>query len=87
MAVAPQYRRKGVASELLQAVDADARARNVPLVCLFVESKNTAAISLYMKLGYRLVTYSPQAIAFASAIGLYSGVFRTREYFFMYKYV
>jgi hypothetical protein len=29
------------------------------------------------------VPYSPQAMAFASAIGLYSGPFANREYYFM----
>lgn len=29
--------------------------------------------------------YSPQAVAFASAIGLYSGALASREYYFCYK--
>jgi ribosomal protein S18 acetylase RimI-like enzyme len=49
MAVADPFRRRGVATSLLRAVDEQARQLEVPLVCLFVETKNRSAINLYMK--------------------------------------
>lgn len=87
MAVSPRFRRRGIARSLLNAVDQHAQSQGYSYVCLFVETKNKAAISLYLQAGYRLVPYSSQAIAFASAIGLYNGPFATREYYFMYKNV
>ena len=81
MAVAEPFRRRGVASSLLRAVDEQARAMGVAEVCLFVETTNRSAIRLYLKAGYNLVPYSPQATAFASAIGLSKGPLANRESF------
>jgi len=85
MAVASRFRRRGIARSLLMAVDQHAQSLGYPYVCLYVETKNKPAINLYLQCGYRLVPHSAQATAFASAIGLYSGPFATREYYFMYK--
>lgn len=87
MAVADPFRRRGIAMSLLTAIDEEAKALGITCVCLFVEMKNRAALSLYLKAGYKLVPYSDKASAFAAAIGLYKGPLANREYYFLYKSV
>ncbi|MFZ0395060.1 MAG: N-acetyltransferase [Terracidiphilus sp.] len=45
--VAPAFRRRGIASELLRRAEASARASGAGLIWLHVESTNAAAIRLY----------------------------------------
>jgi len=56
LAVGKQYRRKGVAEDLVLATEALVRNQWGYEECyLFVEKKNTPAIKLYRKLGYKKV--------------------------------
>lgn len=53
LAVAPEMRRRGVASKLLRAVEGHARRRRCGVVRLEVRSTNRATISCYRKHGYK----------------------------------
>ena len=53
VAVAPQYRRRGIASALLGVFDRFARGNRLAFLTLEVRASNAAAIALYEKLGYR----------------------------------
>ncbi len=53
IAVFPQYRRKGVASSLLNKVFAFAKEKRLSFVSLEVRPSNTAAVSLYEKAGFK----------------------------------
>ena len=53
IAVFPQYRRKGVASALLNKVFAFAEEKRLSFVSLEVRPSNTAAVSLYQKTGFK----------------------------------
>lgn len=52
VAVRPDCRRQGVASSLLQALEARGRARNLTFLTLEVRQSNVPARALYEKLGY-----------------------------------
>ena len=52
VAVSPTYRRRGVATELLKAVEEYALTQNVQSVTLEVRESNTPAIKLYESLQY-----------------------------------
>lgn len=53
----PYYRRMGLASKLLKEVYADITKNSNKGVYLFVKYDNHAAISLYKKLGFRIIKY------------------------------
>lgn len=53
LAVHPEYRRRGVASALLNALDQLARERRLSFLTLEVRSSNAAARALYVKHGYQ----------------------------------
>ena len=53
IAVFPQYRRKGVASALLNKVFAFAKEKRLSFASLEVRPSNTAAVSLYEKTGFK----------------------------------
>ncbi len=50
--VAPEWRRRGVASELLEALLAEAKSRGAKAATLEVRKSNAAAIALYEKKGF-----------------------------------
>ena len=52
VAVRPDCRRQGVASSLLQALEARGRARNLTFLTLEARQSNAPARALYEKLGY-----------------------------------
>lgn len=54
IAVAEAYRRKGIASHLLENVLTDAKIKGITAVTLEVSSKNAAAICFYEKYGFEL---------------------------------
>ncbi|WP_287128040.1 GNAT family N-acetyltransferase [Candidatus Cyanaurora vandensis] len=54
LAVTPAWRRQGVASSLLQEVEAIARSLCHPRLYLHVMADNIAAVQLYQRSGYRL---------------------------------
>jgi ribosomal protein S18 acetylase RimI-like enzyme len=54
-AVAPAYRRHGIAGKLLQAAEAQARAWDKTLASAFVAHGNAASLGLLRKYGYREV--------------------------------
>jgi ribosomal-protein-alanine acetyltransferase len=53
LVVAAAYRRRGLASELLQALVANARERKLDRILLEVRESNQAARALYVKLGFQ----------------------------------
>jgi ribosomal protein S18 acetylase RimI-like enzyme len=85
MMVSEAFRRQGVAASLLRAIDTHASQNQINYICLYVEGSNESALKLYENSGFNLVAFSPQAEAFASAIGLYKGPFSARQYSFAYK--
>ena len=70
VAVRPDCRRQGVASSLLQALEARGRARNLTFLTLEVRQSNAPARALYEKLGYlqaglrRLIGICPTHLIF-----------------------
>jgi ribosomal protein S18 acetylase RimI-like enzyme len=52
LAVAPKYRRKGVAQELIAAAEEALRKKGARIVCAHVEDYNVASLSLFKKYGY-----------------------------------
>lgn len=59
IAVAPAYRRQGLATRLLQHVLADAVARGVTRATLEVRASNQAALKLYERLGFSVTATRP----------------------------
>jgi ribosomal-protein-alanine acetyltransferase len=53
--VAPAYRRKGVAQNLLHEIETTLRGRGIKECRLEVRENNAAALNLYQKLGYTKV--------------------------------
>jgi len=53
IAVAPGARRRGLGTQMMQAVDAICRDRGVSTIRLEVSTRNLGAIELYRRLGYR----------------------------------
>ena len=52
VAVAEDCRRRGVGKELMNAIEAAAKARSLEQISLEVASRNTAAVELYKKVGF-----------------------------------
>ena len=52
IAVAPEFRRKGIAKELIARLESWAKARSAIAMMLEVDISNTEAIELYKNLGY-----------------------------------
>lgn len=59
IAVAPAYRRQGLATRLLQHVLAEAAARGVTRATLEVRASNQAALKLYERLGFSVTATRP----------------------------
>ena len=59
IAVAPALRRSGVASALLDAVEAEAKARRLAFLSLEVRVGNAPAISLYTRFGFEAIGKRP----------------------------
>ncbi len=57
--VKPAYRGQGIGTRLMQAAEADLRARGFRLVTLNVAKDNPLARRLYERLGYRVVADDP----------------------------
>ena len=70
MAVKPAFRRQGVASSLLRAVDGMAHKMGAAYLCLFCELGNRGAVRLYEQAGYHAVGSSPSVGGFAGSLGL-----------------
>jgi len=51
--VAPQARRRGIATRMMRSAESIALERGVPTIRLEVSTRNFAAIELYRQLGYR----------------------------------
>jgi ribosomal protein S18 acetylase RimI-like enzyme len=82
MCVKETFRRQGVASSLLKAVDGVATNTGAAYVCLFCERINQGASRLYDSLQYHEVGHSPSVEAFAEALGLST---TSKTYGFFYK--
>ncbi len=54
--VFPKYRKKGLAENLLSQVFIDAKNRRIDKIFLEVRESNTPAISLYEKLGFKIIS-------------------------------
>ena len=52
IAVRPEYRRQGIAADILQVFENFARGNRLAFLTLEVRASNTAAIALYEKMGY-----------------------------------
>jgi ribosomal protein S18 acetylase RimI-like enzyme len=52
--VRPQFRRKGLASLLLDRIELEAKKRGLHRLTLMVEPENEAALKLYLKRGFRI---------------------------------
>jgi ribosomal protein S18 acetylase RimI-like enzyme len=66
LAVVPEHRRQGIATRLVERVEAHARERGLEQVGLEVTDTNHAALRLYDRMGYRIVStrrYGPVAAA------------------------
>ncbi len=55
VAVHPEFRRRGAADALLDALEARARALKLSFLTLEVRESNAPAVALYQKHGYRIV--------------------------------
>ena len=53
IAVKPEYRRQGIADELISAVINKAKSEKLAFVTLEVRASNSAAIGLYLKHGFK----------------------------------
>lgn len=82
MCVKETFRRQGVASSLLKAVDGVATSTRAAYVCLFCERINQGASRLYDSLQYHEVGHSPSVEAFAEVLGLPT---TSKTYGFFYK--
>ena len=54
VAVAPEYRRSGIAKQLIDAAEAWLKSLGAPKVMLMVRTGNTGADALYQALGYEV---------------------------------
>jgi N-acetylglutamate synthase len=52
LAIDPDYRRRGLATGLVEAAEAALRAQGIDVVAALVESDNTASTNLFLRLGY-----------------------------------
>ena len=64
VAVAPAYRRRGLARRLMEALERESGAGDCFFVDLFVRASNAAAIAMYGKMGYTV---------YRRVLGYYSG--------------
>lgn len=55
IAVLPEYRRKKIASRLIEKMIKEAKKRSLTLLTLEVRCSNTAAIALYEKYGFKII--------------------------------
>ncbi len=58
-AVLPQFRNKGIGSNLLEALISFSKARNLSFMTLEVRKSNLSAIRLYMSKGFSIVGIRP----------------------------
>ena len=59
LAVAPDYRRQGIASRMIDTIIAEAIRRGATRMLLEVRTDNTAAIELYKKHGFSIIAERP----------------------------
>ena len=59
LAVAPEFRRRGYATALLQAVMREAETEGAVKATLEVRASNAAALALYERLGFRISARRP----------------------------
>jgi ribosomal-protein-alanine N-acetyltransferase len=60
VAVAPKWRRQGLAERLLSSCIREARVRGAKAAYLEVRQSNKSATNLYLKLGFRIVATRPK---------------------------
>jgi ribosomal-protein-alanine N-acetyltransferase len=85
VAVNPSLRRRGIGMKLLEAIETVAEARGVESLYLHVDMKNTVAIDLYRKAGYRILDDKPMFVEFTKSLNLHPGATKDREHFLMCK--
>ena len=59
MAVAPEYRRRGIARSLMDAAVGEVRASGHDRLWLYTDGNSPALLSFYTRLGFRLVSVVP----------------------------
>ncbi len=52
LAVHPDYRRRGIGTQLVREAERELKARDLPVLCAHIESWNTASQALFRRLGY-----------------------------------
>ena len=62
LAVRPEFENRGIGTALVEAVEAGARARDLPRVLLAVSTSNLEVCDYYLRLGY-VVSEEPYAHA------------------------
>jgi ribosomal protein S18 acetylase RimI-like enzyme len=70
LGVYPQFRRRGIARQLLDFARREAEVRNLASMCLYVFEQNVEAATLYRSLGFEISRRSP---AVAHELVLYTG--------------
>jgi ribosomal protein S18 acetylase RimI-like enzyme len=86
VAVNSKYRRKGVASLMMESIDMVAKIRNVETIYLHVDVTNVGALRLYEKAGFqRLSKYDPVFMEFTTKLNLHDGATKGRNHFLMSK--
>ncbi len=77
IAVLPEYRRRKIASRLIEAMIKEAKKRSLSLLTLEVRCSNTAAISLYENYGFKIIgkrkNYYTNPVEDAHIMTLYFG--------------
>ena len=81
LAVQPDFRRKGIATILLEWAAAEAVRQNKPVLSLLVEMENKPAISLYEKFGFKIIEEHthPKQKALTGSLGDYKMIMNMEQ--------
>ena len=67
--IKPEYRGMGLGTHVMRIVEGDLRERGFRKVCLNVGRENTAALRLYERLGYRIMSTDPGRWTYIDHLG------------------
>ena len=89
VAVLPEARRTGAATRLMIGVDELATAKGIESLYLHVDVNNKAAITLYEKAGYRIISKDdhPMFEEFTTRLNLHDGATKGRNHYLMEKHL
>lgn len=86
VAVNPSFRRRGIGSTILRAIDILAERRGVETMYLHVDVENQGALKMYEKVGYhKVLSTDAMFLEFTTSLNLHPGATRGREHFLLYK--